>query len=185
MLYCWMAMLRSLRAAVAALVVLAAAACADAGRSSASPPSVAGQATSVPVAASSTSDGGAPCEPSLTELDPLLGIEVHADGPDEVEGWALVFNTWDLAPGEPLTIPTGKEAKIVWRLTGDGDLSFRAIGPKGEVENLVWGPEQHGGSNWERPGEEWGTGWLLPATGCWTLEVTRGAAVLSISAEAT
>lgn len=121
----------------------------------------------------------------MTQLDPLLGSEVRAVGSDEVEGWALVFNTWDLTPGEPLTIPTGAEAKIVWRLTGEGDLSFRAIGPKGQVEDLLWGPEQHGGSNWERPGEEWGTGWLLPTPGCWTLEVTRGAAVLSISAQAT
>ncbi len=134
---------------------------------------------------SSSSNGSAACEPSLTELNSLVGTEVRAVGSDEVEGWALLFNSWELTPGEPLTIPKDKEVKVVWRLSGEGDLSFRAIGPKGDVENLVWGPELHGRSNWERPGEEWGTGWLLPTAGCWTLEVARGAAILSISAEVT
>ena len=125
------------------------------------------------------------CEPSRTEFDPLLGAEVEADGPDGAEGWALVFAQWTIVPGEKLTIPVGDEAKIVWRLTGEGDVSFRAIGPDGEVQGLTWGPDKHAGSNWARPGDEWGTGWILPSKGCWTLEATRGSAVLSIAAEAT
>ncbi|MDX6324409.1 MAG: hypothetical protein QOK15_763, partial [Nocardioidaceae bacterium] len=38
----------------------------------------------------------------------------------------------------------------------------------------VWGPEAHSGSNWARPGEEWGTGFVFPTTGCWDLHVRSG-----------
>jgi hypothetical protein len=80
--------------------------------------------------------------------------------------WALFF------PTEPV-LAAGKEIKVVWRMTGSGDLSIRATGPDGTVVKPVWGPEPHGGSTWNRPGEEWGTGWVFPAADCWTVSAKR------------
>lgn len=139
-------------------------------------------------ASPAASDGAerAACDPSVTELNPSQGIEVRADSPDDVEGWALIFNHWPLDPGDVLTVPAAEEVKIVWRLTGDGDdVSFQATGPEGQIENLSWGPAPHGGSNWERPGQEWGTGWVFPTEGCWVLQATRGAHTFAITVDVT
>jgi hypothetical protein len=115
------------------------------------------------------------CRATRTEEDPLIGPEVRADSTAGAEGWALIFLNLSGAAGDPLAIPAGDEpVKIVWRTTGDGDVSFRAIDPDGTSRKLAWGPEPHSGSNWHRPGDEWGTGWLLDSPGCWTLEVVRG-----------
>jgi len=124
------------------------------------------------------------CEPSRAVVDPLIGVEVRADGPDDVQGWALIFTNTVVQPGEEVALAANEELKIVWRLTGEGDISFRAIGPGGVVEQLTWGPDGPRGSNWDRPGQEWGTGWILPSGGCWTLEAERGQSVLSISIDA-
>lgn len=78
--------------------------------------------------------------------------------------WAMLFST---------TPRTGTEIKVVWRMTGSGDFSISATGPDGKVIKPVWGPKLHGGSNWNRPGTEWGTGWVFPAPGCWTINATR------------
>ena len=68
--------------------------------------------------------------------------------------WALVFDA--------LPVRQGQETKIVWRMTGEGDVAMSATGPEGREAFPVWGPESHaGGSNWERPGDEWGSGWLF------------------------
>jgi hypothetical protein len=89
--------------------------------------------------------------------------------------WALFFPT-----GPSLT--AGNEIKVVWRMTGSGDLSISASGPGGVVIKPRWGPEPHGGSSYERPGDEWGTGWVFPAAGCWTVNARRtvGSATLAI-----
>ena len=65
------------------------------------------------------------------------------------------------------------ETKIVWRMTGTGPLTIGATGPHGVVVTPRWGPEAHGGSNWSRPGDEWGTGWVFPSAGCWTVRADR------------
>ncbi|MBO4210411.1 hypothetical protein [Micromonospora echinofusca] len=70
-------------------------------------------------------------------------------------------------------LTTGDRIKVVWRMTGSGDLSISATGPDGRVVAPIWGPEPHGGSNWTRPGDEWGTGWVFPTPGCWTINLTR------------
>jgi hypothetical protein len=101
------------------------------------------------------------------------GSEVGGSGgPRERQGggdgatlWALFFTA------EPVT--AGKEIKVAWRMTGSGDLSISATGPDGTVVKPVWGPEAHGGSTWNRPGTEWGTGWIFPAGGCWTINAKR------------
>ncbi|MGW0804879.1 hypothetical protein [Nonomuraea sp. NPDC002799] len=74
--------------------------------------------------------------------------------------------------GKP-PLPRGKEVKIVWRMTGEGPLRVTGTLPDGTSAKLVWGPEEHGGSNWERPGQEWGTGFVFPKRGCWKIELTR------------
>ena len=71
-------------------------------------------------------------------------------------------------------IPAGREAKLVWRMTGSGAFSLVAIGPQGQEVAPLWGPEAHPSSNWKRPGDEWGTGLLFPEAGCWTVRATRG-----------
>ncbi len=122
------------------------------------------------------------CQPSITEADPLQATEVRADASDGREVWALIFNGWELGFGVELRMPVGQEVKIVWRVPGEGDVSFHADGPDGEGVEPVWGPDRHLGSNWERPGDEYGTGWLIPSAGCWTLTVERGGAGASIGA---
>lgn len=67
----------------------------------------------------------------------------------------------------------GDEVKIVWRMTGEGDLAVRVVDPAGEERALTFGPELHPGSNYDRPGDEWGTGFLFDRTGCWYIALTR------------
>jgi len=95
--------------------------------------------------------------------DPLPERQGAGDG---ATLWALFFPT-----GPEVT--AGKEIKVVWRMTGSGDFTISAEGPDGAVLKPVWGPEPHGGSNWERPGDEWGTGWIFPTAGCWTVSAKR------------
>ncbi|MEV4572905.1 hypothetical protein AB0K16_06560 [Nonomuraea jabiensis] len=82
------------------------------------------------------------------------------------ELWGLLF-----VAGPPLA--RGEEVKIVWRMTGEGPLRVKATLPDGTPAKLAWGPEEHGGSNWHKPGEEWGTGFVFPKRGCWKIELTR------------
>ena len=85
--------------------------------------------------------------------------------------------------GFPLRV--GEEIKIVWRMTGHGSLTATAVGPSGHPAPLTFGPEEHGGSNYDRPGDEWGTGYRLTEPGCWQLHLarddTQGDVWLSIS----
>jgi len=83
--------------------------------------------------------------------------------------WALFF----LRADDPSTAAAGREAKIVWKMAGTGDITFTATGPGGVTTTPTWGPEGHGGSTWQRPGREVGTGWLFPTPGCWTITATR------------
>jgi hypothetical protein len=83
-----------------------------------------------------------------------------------VEMWVLIFNT-------EAEIHAKKELKVVVRFTGPEDTVITAIGPSGSVVTPVWGPEYHGGSNFEHPGSEFGTGWVFPAAGCWTLHAVN------------
>jgi hypothetical protein len=76
----------------------------------------------------------------------------------------------------------GQPIKVVWRMTGDGDLAMRATGPGGRKLRPAWGSEAHSASSYHRPGDEWGTGWTFPSAGCWTIEATRrtGTATIAI-----
>jgi hypothetical protein len=87
--------------------------------------------------------------------------------------WAMLFLT------KP-KLEAGKETKIVWRMTGSGDLTIQATGPDGRTVSPAW-LESHGGSTWDRPGDEWGTGWVFPVSGCWTVRAVRGAAAATLT----
>jgi hypothetical protein len=96
-------------------------------------------------------------------LDKESSFEAVATG-GEVN--ALVFGA--------LPPRAGSELKIVWRVTGDGDLTVSAERPDGSAGVLSFGPEFHPWSNFSRPGDEWGTGFLFDVPGCWELDVRRG-----------
>ncbi len=76
-----------------------------------------------------------------------------------------------MAPHFP---PLPGNVKIVWRVTGSGELKLAASGPTGQPATLLFGPEPHGGSNFDAPGDEWGSGFRFPVPGCWTIRVARG-----------
>jgi len=110
----------------------------------------------------------AACDPSplMTTENGLTEVQgtMHTEG----ELWALLFfnQAW-----------VDNELKIVWRVTGEGEFSVEARHQEGTLITVlgpIWGPEFHEGSNWERPGDEWGTGFNFPEPGCWTLMVKRG-----------
>ena len=107
------------------------------------------------------------CQPSLAQPSKNGFPEIQGTMKSEGEMWALLF--FDKAY-------TKKEEKIVWRITGTGkQFDVKAQHEDGTIIHPIWGPEYHGSSNWERPGDEWGTGFNFPEPGCWTLTVTRGA----------
>ncbi len=74
----------------------------------------------------------------------------------------------------------GDEVKIVWRMTGSGDLTATATDPSGHPAKLTFGPEPHGGSTYTRPGDEWGTGYLFSDAGCWHLHFARDHATAEV-----
>jgi hypothetical protein len=106
------------------------------------------------------------CQPSLAQPSKNGFPEIKATMKSAGEIWALLF--FDKAQAK-------KEEKIVWRITGTGkQFDIRAQHEDGTIIHPIWGPEYHGSSNWERPGDEWGTGFNFPKPGCWTLTVTLG-----------
>jgi hypothetical protein len=99
-------------------------------------------------------------------------VKAAATGLADVRGVARDADLWAL-PFAPLPFARGKEVKIVWRMTGSGPLKISAILPDGTRAKRTFGPEEHSGSNWQRPGQEWGTGFIFPKAGCWRLHLSR------------
>jgi hypothetical protein len=107
------------------------------------------------------------CQPSQLLTSQPGFPEIQGDMHSSGELWALIF--FDKAY-------TGMDEKIVWRITGAGtQFEAQARAEDGTVIRPSWGPDFHGGSSWDRPGEEWGTGFNFPKPGCWTITVTCGA----------
>ena len=112
--------------------------------------------------------GASGCHPAspATVLNPLLWqIEGTGHGGSL---WGLLMST------HPLPARVGDQEKIVWRMTGTGPLTLEAIGPGGIHHRLAWGPDAHLGSSWDKPGAEWGAGYVFTAPGCWDLRAIRG-----------
>ena len=78
-----------------------------------------------------------------------------------------------LFPTHVRQVRVGEELKIVWRMTGSGNLSVRYFAPDGREGVLVFGPDYHGGSDYDRPGDEWGTGFLFDTPSCWHIQLQR------------
>lgn len=92
----------------------------------------------------------------------------------EVVGVATDATIHGLAfPTGPLPIRTGDELKIVWRMTGQGELSVTYESPDGAPAVLTFGPVAHTGSSYDRPGDEWGTGFKFDEPGCWHIHLER------------
>jgi len=94
----------------------------------------------------------------------------------EVVGHGNDARLWGLimAPRYPLV--AGEDVvKIVWHITGHGPLKLAEYDERGRPIALAWGPEAHGteASNYARPGEEWGAGYLFRQPGCYHLTAHR------------
>jgi len=72
--------------------------------------------------------------------------------------------------------------KIVWRMTGRGPLELAAYDANGRRQRLAWGPEEHGGGNYRRPGDEWGSGYHFRRPGCYRRTVGSAEAWLRVRA---
>lgn len=132
------------------------------------------------------SGGGATCEPDLFAEDGQQA-DAQASSDEGTEVWGLFYPTSVTGlGGNPVSVvmpdAPGGQTKIVWRVTGEGEFEADARGPEGVTIGPAW-VEQHSGSNWARPGQEWGTGWEFPEPGCWTLTITRGDTEAEISIE--
>ena len=110
---------------------------------------------------------GAPtCRPA-SPTGPAAGLErgeVRGTG-HGAELWGLLFTT--------VPLPVGKRVKIVWRMTGSGPLRIAVSSADGTPAKRWFAPEPHFGSTWQRPGDEWGTGFVLTKRGCWGFHLTR------------
>jgi hypothetical protein len=100
----------------------------------------------------------------------------------QVEGTGHGATLWGLLMfPHPLPARAGDQEKIVWRMTGTGVvLTLQAIGPDGKQHPLAWGPAAHLGSSWDKPGDEWGAGYVFTAPGCWDLRAIRGHATADV-----
>jgi hypothetical protein len=107
--------------------------------------------------------GASGCHPASPRSASAIGLT-------EVQGSSTNGSLWILLFADTRV---GSDIKIVWRMTGTGDLHLVAIGPQGQHVAPDWGPQAHSGSNWNRPGDEWGAGFTMPVTGCWNLHASR------------
>jgi hypothetical protein len=127
-------------------------------------------------------DGRAGCAPP-SPIGYTPSVSGQGPGLPEVRGtghgaqlWGLIMGT----PHEPPLIRAGDDVKIVWRMTGTGDIGLSVTGPGGRRGRLSWGPELHGGSSYHRPGDEWGAGYHFDRPGCWQLHATRTTATADV-----
>jgi hypothetical protein len=94
--------------------------------------------------------------------------------PNEIHVESAHGQLWGLALGPGHVPPrAGDEVKVVWRMTGTGPLRVVFRAPDGRAQPLVFGPEAHATSNYDRPGDEWGTGFRFRTAGCWHIHLAR------------
>jgi hypothetical protein len=105
---------------------------------------------------------GAPgCAPS----SPSNGREVFGTAAG-AQLWALAFAPTANGSTAALVGVVGKETKIVFKMTSGIPQVFYAVRPDGTPLEPAW-VSPHLGSNWNRPGAEWGAGFDFDQTGCW------------------
>jgi hypothetical protein len=105
------------------------------------------------------------------QTSPFTGDATNS--PPEIQGtassgylWVLLFNT---------PIQANQEVKLVWKMTaGSGMIRLIADDSNGKMVQPTWGPDAHVESSWQRPGQEWGSGFIFPESGCWHILATRG-----------
>lgn len=78
-------------------------------------------------------------------------------------------------------IIAGDSVKIVWRITGSGPLGISVVGPSGMQAEELFPLEPHGGSSFDVPGDEWGSGYAFGSPGCWRMTLARGGASTSVT----
>ena len=112
------------------------------------------------------------CQPSeILDTQVAFG-EIQGDMQSDGTLWALLFFK---------AVYVDAEAKIVWRITGEGgEFEAQAQSEDGTIIQPVW-KQYHESSTWERPGQEWGTGFNFPASGCWRITITYGETTGTIS----
>ena len=104
--------------------------------------------------------------PTACEKTPILGGEIVGLSKDSsLHG--LVFRKKNGA------VRKDEQVKIVWRMTGRGNLKVTSLRPDGSTGELAFGPEPHLSSSFARPGDEWGTGFKFDQIGCWHLKLDR------------
>jgi hypothetical protein len=112
---------------------------------------------------------------------PASPITLFSSFLPQVEGTGHGATLWGLLMfPHPLPARVGDQEKVVWRMTGTGLLSLEAIAPDGTRQRLAWGPAAHQGSNWDKPGDEWGAGYVFTAPGCWDLRAIRDDATADV-----
>jgi hypothetical protein len=114
---------------------------------------------------------GDPTPPAKADCPASARIPAQNSNLPEMQGVGRGVTLFGLFFSPQATV--GEQIKVVWRVTGDGELSMVATGPGGKTLRPVWGPELHSGSSYHRPGDEWGTGWTFPSRGCWIIEANR------------
>ena len=117
--------------------------------------------------------GKAQTAPANSQCQPFK-IGTDTSGFPEIQGRSDTQTLWALLFPYHLPVWSDEDLKIVWRMTGTGDFNLKAQHIDGTVILPMWGPEEHGGSSWQRPGDEWGTGFHFPEAGCWRILVQRG-----------
>ena len=95
-------------------------------------------------------------------------------GGPEVIGSGSGAHLWGLIMARHFPPVASKAVvKVVWRMTGAGALKQVGYSFHGKSLPLAWGPELHGGSNYARPGIEWGAGYRFRTPGCYRLTARR------------
>ena len=113
-------------------------------------------------------------QPGCAPPSPANGITGEARGAATTgDLWAWGFNP-NLAESRELVLRgvVGTKFKIVWRMLGSGGATFTAIAPD-ESRMAPAELQLHGGSNWNRPGDEWGSIFVFTQPGCWQIHVQR------------
>jgi hypothetical protein len=112
-----------------------------------------------------------PGAPGCSPPSPANAITREARGSGTL--WALIEGgTFGASRAAVLGAVIGKATKIVWRMGGQGDLQLWAISPEG-ASLAPAELKAHDGSNWKRPGEEWGSTFTFSQAGCWRLHAER------------